>query len=184
MRKYIPVYIRFPFFYLIVFALSEYFIDSGDRPAFVKYPIVPLIHLLLIFIFIFIEVIVNAVEVWQPYIDQFDLVSRYDKLFAMDVRDMDNFAYDLVILGDILEHMSEEDAVSLWEKISKQAKHAMISIPIIHYHQDAINGNPYEVHVEEDWTMERVLEKFSHIIEHKKFEVTGTFIAEFNNDNS
>jgi len=129
-------------------------------------------------------VIVNAVEIWQPYIDQFDLLSRYNKLFPIDVREMTNFGYDLVILGDILEHMSESDAVILWEKISKQAKYAMISIPIIHYHQDAINGNPYEVHVEEDWTVERVLEKFSNIIEHKKFEVTGTFIARFDNDNS
>jgi SAM-dependent methyltransferase len=128
-------------------------------------------------------VIVNAVEVWQPYIDQFNLLNRYDKLFAIDVRDMTNFEYDLVILGDILEHMSESDAINLWYKISKQAKYAIISIPIIHYHQDAINGNPYEVHVEEDWTVERVLKKFSHIVEHKKFEVTGTFIAEFNNDN-
>jgi hypothetical protein len=129
-------------------------------------------------------VMVNAVEVWQPYIDQFNLLNRYDKLFPIDVRDMDNFAYDLVILGDVLEHMSESDALILWEKISKQAKFAMISIPIIHYHQEAINGNPYEVHIEEDWTIERVLEKFSNIIEYKKFDVTGTFIAEFNSDNS
>jgi len=129
-------------------------------------------------------VIVNAVEVWQPYIDQFDLLNRYDKLFPIDVREMTKFGYDLVILGDILEHMPESDAIMLWEKISKQAKYAMISIPIIHYHQDAINGNPYEVHVEEDWTVERVLEKFSNIIEHRKFEVTGTFIARFDNDNS
>ena len=56
-------------------------------------------------------VIVNAVEVWQPYIDQFSLANRYDKLFNMDVREMINFKYDLVILGDILEHMSEADAV-------------------------------------------------------------------------
>lgn len=62
MRKYIPVYVRFPFFYAMVFALTEYFIDSGDRPAFVKYPIVPLIHLLLIFIFITVEIILNAVD--------------------------------------------------------------------------------------------------------------------------
>ena len=34
MRKYIPVYVRFPFFYLIVFALTEYFIDSGDRISY------------------------------------------------------------------------------------------------------------------------------------------------------
>lgn len=62
MRKYIPVYVRFPFFYAMVFILTEYFIDSGDRPAFVKYPIVPIIHILLIFIFITVEVILNAVD--------------------------------------------------------------------------------------------------------------------------
>jgi len=62
MRKYIPVYVRFPIFYALVFVLTEYFIDSGDRPAFVKYPIVPIIHLLLIFIFITVEVILNAVD--------------------------------------------------------------------------------------------------------------------------
>lgn len=62
MRKYIPVYIRFPFFYLLVFALTEYFIDSGDRPAFLKFPIIPIVHLILIFIFIAIELILNAVD--------------------------------------------------------------------------------------------------------------------------
>ena len=62
MRKYIPVYIRFPFFYLLVFALTEYFIDSGDRPAFLKFPVIPIVHLILIFIFIAIELILNAVD--------------------------------------------------------------------------------------------------------------------------
>ena len=75
--------------------------------------------------------------------------------------------------------MSEAEAIKLWDKISKQAKHAIISIPIIHYHQDAINGNPYEVHVEEDWNTEKVLEKFHSIIEHVEFPVTGVFVARF-----
>lgn len=125
------------------------------------------------------SVIVNAVEVWQPYIDQFNLVNRYDKLFNMDVRDMDNFGYDLVILGDILEHMSKEDAIALWDRIASQAKYAIISIPIIHYHQDAINNNPYEVHVKEDWTTKEVLESFDHIVEHVEFPVTGVFVGKF-----
>jgi mannosyltransferase OCH1-like enzyme len=128
------------------------------------------------------DVSVHAVEVWEPYINQFNLINRYDKLFKMDVREMESFEYDLVILGDILEHMSEEDAVNLWNKISKDAKYAIISIPIIHYHQDAINGNPYEVHVEEDWNTERVLKVFKGIKEHKEFKVTGTFIAKFENE--
>lgn len=62
MRKYIPVYVRFPFFYAMVFALTEYFIDSGDRPAFLKYPIVPIIHVFLIFMFITVEVIMKALD--------------------------------------------------------------------------------------------------------------------------
>lgn len=62
MRKYIPVYVRFPFFYAMVFALTEYFIDSGDRPAFLKFPIVPIIHVILIFVFIAVEVITKAVD--------------------------------------------------------------------------------------------------------------------------
>lgn len=125
------------------------------------------------------DVEVHAVEVWQPYIDQFNLTNRYNRLYAMDVRSMENFEYDLVILGDILEHMSESEAIKLWDKISKQAKYAIISIPIIHYHQDAINGNPYEVHVEEDWNTDKVLEKFHSIIEHVEFPVTGVFVARF-----
>ena len=126
--------------------------------------------------------VVHAVEVWEPYINQFNLVNRYDKLFKMDVREMENFEYDLVILGDVLEHMPEKDAVNLWNRISKDAKCAIISIPIIHYHQDAINGNPYEVHVEEDWNTERVLKTFKSIKEYKEFKVTGTFIAKFDNE--
>jgi mannosyltransferase OCH1-like enzyme len=128
------------------------------------------------------DVFVHAVEVWDPYIKQFNLVARYDKLFQMDVREMETFDYDLVILGDVLEHMPEKDAVELWDRISKNAKYAIISIPIIHYHQDAINGNPYEVHVEEDWNTERVLKTFKGIKYHQEFPVTGVFIAKFENE--
>lgn len=125
------------------------------------------------------DVIVDAVEVWEPYIKQFNLSSRYNNLYHTDLRDISNFNYDLVILGDILEHMTESDAVSVWNKISKQARYAIISIPIIHYHQDAINGNPYEVHVEEDWNVDRVLQKFNNIVEYKSFPQTGVFVAKF-----
>jgi hypothetical protein len=128
------------------------------------------------------SVTVHGVEVWQPYIDQFNLVNRYDRLYNMDARMLESFDYDLVILGDVLEHMSEADATKLWDKISKQARYGIISIPIIHYHQEAINGNPYEIHVEEDWTTERVLKAFHSIVEHVEFPITGVFVAKFNHD--
>lgn len=125
------------------------------------------------------QTIVVGVEAWYPYIIKYDLEDRYDILYPIDIRDMASFQYDLVILGDILEHMPENDAVLLWNRISEEAKYALISIPIIHYEQGAINDNPYEVHVEEDWTTEKVLQKFSNIVEYKEFSQTGVFIAKF-----
>ena len=125
------------------------------------------------------KAIVHAIEIWEPYVEQFNLKNRYHRVFQIDAREFQDFKYDLVIFGDVLEHMSEQDALTLWNKISEQASCAIISIPIVHYHQDAINGNPYEVHVEEDWNTERVLDKFSNIVEYKEFSVTGTFIAKF-----
>lgn len=126
-------------------------------------------------------IIVDAIEVWEPNIKEFNLLQKYRNVYNVDVRNWEDFKYDLVIFGDILEHMSENDALSVWEKTSKQAKHAIISIPIIHYHQDAYGGNPYEVHVEADWNPDRVFKSFHSITDHKLFEVTGVFVGVFKN---
>ena len=91
----------------------------------------------------------------------------------------DNWEYDLVMFGDVLEHMTKEDAIALWKKISKQAKYALISIPITHFHQPMVNGNPYEKHIKEDWTSEEVLESFPGIVIKDEFEITGTYLAKF-----
>ena len=122
---------------------------------------------------------VDGIEVWEPYVEKYRLKDRYDSLFIEDAREFNNFEYDVVICGDVLEHMSEDDALKLWDKISKSAKHAIISIPIIDHPQGAYDENPYEIHVKEDWDTRQVLEKFKGIVEHKEFLVTGSFIAKF-----
>ena len=125
------------------------------------------------------EAHIIAIEAWQPYIDQFDLTNKYDEVINIDVRNLDSFKADLVIFGDVIEHMSKTEALELWDRVAKEAEYAIISIPIVHWHQDAINGNPYEVHVEEDWHSEDVLESFSNIVEYNLFPQTGTFLAKF-----
>ena len=42
MKKIIPAYVRVPLLFAIVFAALEYFIDSGDKPAFIEFPMVAL----------------------------------------------------------------------------------------------------------------------------------------------
>lgn len=62
MKKFFPVYVRVPLIFATIFILLEFFIDSGDRPAFLKYPIVSLVLVFILFLIIAIEVVVAAVD--------------------------------------------------------------------------------------------------------------------------
>lgn len=62
MKKLIPAYIRVPVIFFTVFGAMEFFIDSGDRPAFIKYPMLTLFLFVFLFILIAIEITMNAVD--------------------------------------------------------------------------------------------------------------------------
>ncbi|WP_264537034.1 cbb3-type cytochrome c oxidase N-terminal domain-containing protein [Flavobacterium sp. N1736] len=62
MKKFFPVYVRVPVIFFIVFGLMEYFIDSGDRAAFIRYPMVSVFLLVFLFILIAIEITLSAVN--------------------------------------------------------------------------------------------------------------------------
>ena len=62
MKKLIPPYLRVLVIFFAVFAAMEYFIDSGDQPAFIKFPMVSLFLLVFLFLLIAIEITVNAVD--------------------------------------------------------------------------------------------------------------------------
>ncbi|MGE5944328.1 MAG: cbb3-type cytochrome c oxidase N-terminal domain-containing protein [Flavobacteriales bacterium] len=62
MRHLIPSWIRVPIIFFIIFGLTEYVIDSGDKPAFIEYPSVVLFLFLVLLIIIAIEAIVSALE--------------------------------------------------------------------------------------------------------------------------
>lgn len=116
----------------------------------------------------------DAIEIWEPYIAQFDLTSLYHQVQVADARAWDDWDYDLVFFGDVIEHMTESEAREVWTRVSAQARAAIISVPIIHYPQGEYEGNPYEIHQEEDWNTERVLETFTGITKHIEFQATLT----------
>lgn len=62
MKKFFPVYVRVPVIFFIVFGLMEFFVDSGDRPAFVKYPMISVFLFVFLFILIAIEITLSAVN--------------------------------------------------------------------------------------------------------------------------
>lgn len=62
MKKLIPVYVRVPALFALVFMALEYFIDSGDRPAFIKYPLVSVFLFVFLFLQIALEIVISAID--------------------------------------------------------------------------------------------------------------------------
>src|SRR5688500_3065789 len=93
-----------------------------------------------------------AVEIWKPYISQYDLKLKYDKVIHDDIRNLPfvgeaDQGADLIIFGDVLEHMPEDDARQLILKAKQHFRWILVSITIIHAPQGEVNGNPYEAHI-------------------------------------
>lgn len=62
MRTNIPWWIRIPVVFFLIVGLMEYFIDSGDRPAIIEYPITWFFMLMVLLILIAIELILQSVD--------------------------------------------------------------------------------------------------------------------------
>jgi 2-polyprenyl-3-methyl-5-hydroxy-6-metoxy-1,4-benzoquinol methylase len=108
-----------------------------------------------------------GVEIWKPYIEEFQLESRYNQVLNQDVRTVDWTALtpDVVIAGDVLEHMTKEDAITLVDCILQVSKMLIVSIPIRYMPQDEhAYPNPHEAHVKDDWSHEEVMDTWGKYV--------------------
>ena len=62
MNKFFPAYLRVPVIFFAVAIALEYFIDSGAQPAFIKYPMVLVFLLVVLFILITLEMVAKALD--------------------------------------------------------------------------------------------------------------------------
>jgi hypothetical protein len=106
----------------------------------------------------------TGVEIFEPYVHTYRLRDYYDEIIIGDAREVELPAADVVILGDVAEHMTVDEAQDLWQRCGDAARRAVyLSIPIVHYPQGEIEGNPHEHHVVDDWEHDGVLEAFPGI---------------------
>lgn len=90
----------------------------------------------------------SAVEIHAAYVSDYKLWRLYDSVTIGDVRSCDLPEADVVILGDVLEHMTLDEALRLWDCARDHASKAVyLSIPIVEWPQEEVHGNPYERHV-------------------------------------
>jgi SAM-dependent methyltransferase len=108
-----------------------------------------------------------GIEIFEPYISQFNLTEKYSQIINDDARllDFDKLGkFDVVFAGDVLEHMYREEADTVIKKILAITHYFIISIPIIEIHQTEVNGNIYETHLVPDWTHDEFYEKYKDYI--------------------
>ncbi len=106
----------------------------------------------------------TGLEIFEPYVDTYRLRQYYDEIIIGDARQVDLPPADVVILGDVAEHMTEAEALDLWNRSAAAARRAVyLSIPIVHYPQGEIEGNEHEHHVVDDWNHDKVLAAFPGI---------------------
>lgn len=101
----------------------------------------------------------DAVEVFTPNYRELGRKRLYRNLHKADIRNFAYGWYDLIIFGDVLEHMSVEDAQRVLKFAYPKCRDMIIAVPFL-YKQDAIYGNPYEVHIQDDLTTENFEERY------------------------
>ena len=121
----------------------------------------------------------TGIEIWPRWIKKFALKEKYDVFFQEDVRKFNYSTHtpnvDITFAGDVLEHMTKEEAIQLVNTLLCVTDNLFISIPIVYMPQGADGGNPYEVHVKPDWSHSEVLETFSNIKESWQGKEIGVY---------
>ena len=70
----------------------------------------------------------------------------YDSVQIGDVRDIDFGTYDLILLCDVLEHMTKDDALKVFARAVERSKAVIVTTPVGHSPQGVVMGNPFEEH--------------------------------------
>lgn len=132
----------------------------------------------------------EAVEIFEPYVERFKLKEIYDEIHINSVRNiLYTGLYDLVIFGDVLEHMNKEEAIEVWDTLKRSSKFLYLSMPCkipekpwsVGYDQDPSEGdeNKYELH-QYDWTYNEILSLLGPFLWQVPLPTVVTMIAEGN----
>lgn len=122
-------------------------------------------------------------EQWQLKLDGLEIFPdyrnpvwdyAYDHIHLGDVRTMDfpRDTYDLVLINDVLEHLTDVEAVACLNRLLTWAPTVIATTPHSHIEQGAWGGNPHETH-------RSVLTPahFPHLVAHKRTGMTDLYVC-------
>lgn len=102
---------------------------------------------------------IYAVEVFEPNIDNYKLEMKYNKVYNVDIKDFEYDFYDIIIFGDVLEHLEVNDAQMVLKYAYNRCNEMIVAVPYM-CEQGIAEDNVYEIHKQDDLTPENMLERY------------------------
>jgi len=77
-------------------------------------------------------------EDWSGTIDGVEIFSKYrnpiwsyiyNRIYEQDARKLDYKNYDMIFLGDVIEHLAKPEALQLLQECMKKAKYVLVTTP-------------------------------------------------------
>jgi len=98
----------------------------------------------------------DAVEVFAGHLPE---LTQYRKAYHADIRDYKFDWYDLVIFGDIIEHLAVGQAQAVLQYAMPRCRDMIVAVPFL-YPQGTEYGNEFEIHIQDDLTAELFAERY------------------------
>lgn len=108
---------------------------------------------------------VDGCEIWEPTVRRHDLHTLYHHMHVGDVYDLmvileagygddaETSAYDVMIFGDVIEHLTRERAWVTLQRAYTVCPDVLVVIPYL-YPQEPHDDNEYQRHLQDDLTPE------------------------------
>jgi len=108
---------------------------------------------------------IHGVEVFPDYIANYSLKDKYDRLYHDNILELPSSIltiYDVVIMGDVWEHLSKPDADKLYKSFMRHQT-VIIAVPF-NAPQGEHFGNKYEIHLQPELTHDKMMEYYPDLI--------------------
>ena len=118
---------------------------------------------------------IDCVEVFKPNIDKYRLKEKYHRVYNIDIRHFKYDKYDIIIFGDIIEHLDINEAQEVLKYAYNKCKEMIVAVPY-ELEQDEVEGNVYEIHKQADLTDEIMKERYPYLKLLYKNDLYGYYV--------
>lgn len=117
----------------------------------------------------------DAVEVFKPNIDNYGLKQKYHKVYNIDIKDFEYGNYDIIIFGDIIEHLEVKEAQEVLKYAFSKCKEMIVAVPYL-LEQGIEEDNIYEIHKQPDLTPKIMEERYPYLKLLYKNDLYGYYV--------